>query len=236
MSAIAVIQARMSSSRFPGKVLADLDGLPMAVFMARRMGQCKLLDRVVIATSDEVSDDPLAQAAIDHGLNVFRGPLNDVLGRFAMVQAIEQADVIVRMTADCPLCDWNVIDNLIQLRNDRNADYASNIDPRTFPHGLDCEVFTAATLSRAQASARNDYDREHVTTWMRSNNAALIRTNLLYSKNRSALRLTVDHPADLDLVRAIIAGVGVQAGLDDIVAWADAHPEVTARNAAHRVI
>ena len=236
MTTIAIIQARMSSSRFPGKVLADLAGLPMVVFMARRVAQCAALDRVILATSDEASDDPLADTARAHGLNVFRGPLDDVLGRFAMVQAAEQADVIVRMTGDCPLADPGVIGDLIALRQGQDADYASNLDLRSYPHGLDCEVFTSDALARAQANARDAYDREHVTPWMRSAVANLRRANLQRGADDSTLRLTVDHPADLEVVRAVVAGTGPDASLDELLDWIRAHPDVMAVNAAHRSI
>ncbi len=224
----------MSSSRFPGKVLADLDGVPMVVFMARRVAQCAALDRVILATSDEVSDDPLAETATRHGLNVFRGPLEDVLGRFVMVQEAQQADVILRMTGDCPLADPNVIGDLVALRQEEGVPYASNVEPRSYPHGFDCEIFTAEALAQAQAQAHDAYDREHVTPWMRSDVAGLHRANLLRRPDASAMRLTVDHPADLEVIRAVVAGVGPEAGLDEIITWLEDHPEVSALNAAHR--
>lgn len=236
MKTIAIIQARMSSSRFPGKVLADLAGLPMVVFMARRVARCALLDEVILATSDQPSDDPLAETARAHGLRVFRGPLEDVLGRFAQVQAAHQADVIVRMTGDCPLADPTVIDDLVALRQRQGAEYASNVSPRSFPHGFDCEVFTARALRQARANARDAYDREHVTPWMRSDAAGLTQANLHRSPDVSQIRLTVDHPEDLDVVRAVVAGTGHNATLDDITGWIDAHPDVAARNAAHKII
>lgn len=235
MTTIAVIQARMSSSRFPGKVLADLDGVPMVVFMAHRVAQCAALDQVILATSDEESDTPLAEAAASHGVQVFRGPLEDVLTRFVQVQAQTQADVIVRMTGDCPLADPDVIADLVALRAAQGADYASNVSPRRYPHGLDCEVFTAQALARAQAHARDAYDREHVTPWMRSEDAGLAQANLGYPRDLSALRVTVDHREDLDVVRHIVAGTHKDARLEEVAAWLAAHPEVAALNAAFRI-
>ncbi len=236
MRTIAIIQARMSSSRFPGKVLADLDGVPMVVFMARRVARCASLDKVILATSDEDSDDPLATACRAHGLEVFRGPLDDVLGRFVMVQAAQQAKVILRLTGDCPLADPKVIGDLIALRQEANADYASNVEPRSYPHGLDCEVFTAEALARAQSGARDAFDREHVTPWMRSDEAGLKRANLSRASDASRVRLTVDHPADLDVVRAVVAGLGPDAGVEEILDWLAALPELAALNAAHNSI
>lgn len=226
----------MSSSRFPSKVLADLDGLPMVVFMARRVAACPALDAVILATSDEPSDDPLAEAARAHGLTVFRGPLEDVLGRFAMVQAEHRADVIVRMTGDCPLADPAVIAELVALRQRTDADYASNTAPRSFPHGLDCEVFTADALHRAQANARDAYDREHVTPWMRAGMATLSHANLTRPRDLSQMRLTVDHPADLDVIRAVVAALGRAAPVDAVADWIEAHPDIAALNAAHNML
>ena len=226
----------MSSSRFPGKVLADLDGLPMIVFMARRVARCTALDKVIVATSEEESDDPLAETCASFGLNVFRGPLDNVLKRFAMVQEQSRADVIVRMTGDCPVADPKVIGDLVALRDKENADYASNVEPRSYPHGFDCEIFTADALLRAFGSARDAYDREHVTPWMRSDEAGLRRTNLQRTPSVSSLRLTVDHPADLEVIRAVVAGVGPDAALEDIVKWSEKNPDVMALNAAHNTV
>ncbi|MEL7149184.1 MAG: glycosyltransferase family protein [Pseudomonadota bacterium] len=236
MTTLAIIQARMSSSRFPGKVLADLDGLPMIVFMARRVAKCPSIDGVIVATSDETSDDLLAKTCKANELTVFRGPLNNVLQRFAMVQAQYSAEVMVRMTGDCPLADPRVIDGLIALRAAETAHYASNVEPRSFPHGFDCEAFTAETLRRAVSNARDDYDREHVTPWMRSDEAGLRRANLLRTPSVSSLRLTVDHPADLEVIRAVVADVGPDAALEEVVKWCVENPEIMALNAAHRTV
>ena len=236
MKTIAIIQARMSSSRFPGKVIADLGGLPMVVFMAARVAQCSAVDEVILATSTQVSDDPLAEVAQAHGLRVFRGPLEDVLGRFAMVQAQTKADIIVRMTGDCPLADPKVVDDLIALRAAENADYANNLSPRSYPHGLDCEVFTAQALALANANARDEYDREHVTPWMRSSSTPLSTANLHQPHDLSELRITVDHPEDLDVVRAALEGTHKDASFIEIATWLNDHPEITAINAAHRQV
>lgn len=236
MKTIAVIQARMSSSRFPGKVIADLGGLPMVVFMAERVAKAKSVDAVILATSTEPSDDPLAEVVIAHGLDVFRGPLDDVLGRFAMVQAQTKAQIIVRMTGDCPLADPEVIDDLVALRADQNADYANNVSPRSFPHGLDCEIFTSQTLALANTNARDAYDREHVTPWMRTGSTSLRTANLRQSQDFSKLRITVDHREDLDVVRAVLAGTHKDASFSEIATFLKKHPEITAMNAVHQEI
>lgn len=234
MRTIAILQARMSSSRFPGKVIADLDNLPMVAFMTARVAQCDAIDGVILATSDLDSDTPLVDAARTHGIEVFRGALDDVLGRFVQAQACVKADVIIRITGDCPLVDPDVLGDLIALRAREEADYASNIEPRSYPQGLDCEIFTAETLTRAQANARDAYDREHVTPWMRSKAAHLKRANLQRVPDLSDMRLTVDYPEDLEVVRRVVAGTHRNARLEEIAAWLTRHPQIAHLNAQHR--
>ncbi len=210
----AFIQARMSSSRFPGKVLEPLAGLPSIVYLARRAEKALLIDGLAVATSTDPSDDPLAGALLAHGVPFFRGDLHDVLGRFGAAAAATNADEVVRLTGDCPLIDPGIVDSVIQLRRDTGADYASNVDPPTFPDGLDCEVFTRNALDLALASARLPSEREHVTLWMRSEAAALRRNNLSGLIDASALRLTVDYPDDLQVVRELVDSMPAAQSFD----------------------
>ncbi len=205
--AFAFIQARMSSSRFPGKVLADLGGLPMIVFMARRARRARTLDEVVVVTSTDSSDDAMVDTLATHGVPCFRGSLDDVLLRYSAAATAFDAGEIVRLTGDCPLIDPNVIDLVVAARREAGADYASNIDPPTFPDGVDVEAFTRATLERAVTEARQPPEREHVTLWMRSAAAALTRVNCRALADLSGLRLTVDYPDDLQAVRAVLAEI-----------------------------
>src|SRR5262245_21501901 len=197
MSCIAFIQARMSSSRFPGKVLEDLAGVPTIVFMVQRARRARLLDRVVVVTSTDASDQPLADVLARHGIDCFRGDLHDVLARFSAAAAHYGAAEVMRLTGDCPLIDPAVIDRVIRLRRDSGADYASNVDSPTFPDGLDVEFCTRAALDRCAREARAQPEREHVTLWMRGDAAGLKRANLRAIVDCSSLRLTVDYPDDL---------------------------------------
>lgn len=202
---VAFIQARMSSSRFPGKVLVDLGGQPMIEYMRSRVLLSPRIDKVVVVTSTDPSDDALAEAMEAAGADVWRGSLDDVLSRFITAADAFGGDVIVRLTGDCPLIDPTVIDAVIDLREVTGADYCSNVAPPTFPDGLDVECFTRAALDRAAAGAKSGPEREHVTLWMRSGNAGLKLANHECIVDASALRWTVDYPDDLEVIRRVVA-------------------------------
>lgn len=222
MKATAIIQARMSSSRMPGKVLAPLHDRPLLAFMIARLQACASLGHILVATSDDRSDDAIVDALADAPVTVVRGPLDDVLGRFLIADAQVGADIYVRLTADCPLIDPQLIDRLVAMVADDGADYSSNVDPPHYPDGLDCEAFTAAALRLAGREASLDSDREHVTPWMRRS-AAFRRAALTETFDFSALRWTVDYPGDMERVRALVAGVAgdpLRAGFRD---YLDAH-------------
>lgn len=201
---LALIQARMSSSRFHGKVLAPLGGVPAIVFMVERARRARLVDQVVVVTSTDPSDDPLVQALVQHGIALYRGDLHDVLARYAAAAAHFGATEIVRLTGDCPLVDPAIVDAVLAARAATGADYASNVDPPTFPDGFDVECFSAEALHRAAAHAQTPAEREHVTLWIRSAAAGLGRTNVGGLGDLSHIRLTVDYPDDLLAVRHVV--------------------------------
>lgn len=229
---IAFVQARMSSSRLPGKVLAPIDGRPAIVHLVDRARQARLLDDVVVVTSTDASDDPLADALRMAGVPAFRGDLNDVLSRYVAAARAHPCDEVVRLTGDCPLVDPSVVDAVVALRRSTGADYASNVDPPTFPDGLDCECFTTAVLERAHALASPGPAREHVTLWMRGEAAGLARANHRCIVDASHLRLTVDYPDDLEAVRRIVAltGPGASPGLFDVLRILDVHRDILLMN------
>ena len=202
---VGIIQARMSSSRLPGKVLADVAGAPMLARQVERLQRSRRMDALVLATSAGAEDDPVAALGERLGLAVVRGPLDDVLGRFALaLERFAQAQVVVRLTADCPLADWRVADQVIDKLRDAGADYCSNVAPeRTFPHGLDVEAMTADALRAAATEARDPYDREHVTPFLYRRPERFRIDGLTRSPSLAHLRWTVDYPADLDFVRHV---------------------------------
>lgn len=229
---VALIQARMSSSRFPGKVLEPLGGLPLIVYMARRAARARRVDEVIVVTSTDASDDPLAQALEQATVPVFRGQLADVLRRYAEAAQACDAEVIVRLTGDCPLIDPDVIDAVVATRARSGADYASNAAPPTFPDGLDVECFTRAALRLADRRATRVPEREHVTLWMRDPSSGLACANHRAIGDLSHLRLTVDYPDDLRAVRRIVDALPTQDHFDlyDMLRVLAAHPEILAMN------
>jgi spore coat polysaccharide biosynthesis protein SpsF len=204
---VAVIQARMGSTRLPGKVLADLGGRPMLRFMIDRL-RAAPVDALVVATSDLSQDDAVADVADAAGLPVVRGPEADVLGRFAAALAAHPADHVVRLTADCPLADPAIVEEAVRRHLVTEADYTSNTIVRTFPDGLDVEVVRAAALRAAIDEATRPDEREHVTPFIyrrpdRFRLAAVVTAPCLADE-----RWTVDTPADLERVRSVVHRLG----------------------------
>lgn len=202
---LAILQARMTSSRLPGKVMAPVLGEPMIGRQLERLGRSARIGRVVVATSVDPSDDVLADYVRGQGHLVFRGSLTDVLDRFGGAMAmVPEADTVVRLTADCPLADWTVIDATIDCFRAAGADYASNTPAvRTYPHGLDVEVMRRAALDAACAEAADAYEREHVTPFIYRRPGRFRLAYLSQPVSRAHLRWTVDLPEDLAFVREV---------------------------------
>ncbi len=229
---IGLIQARVSSSRLPGKVLADLGGMPMILFMVARVRRAKMLDRVVVVTSEEASDDPLAQVLVDAGVDCFRGALDDVLDRFACAASHYGAAIVIRLTGDCPLIDPRLIDAVVEGLIASGVDYASNVAPPTYPDGMDVEAFTMAALLQAHGAATLRSDREHVTPWLRRASNGTRCHAVGSPLDGSSIRLTVDYPDDMTLVRKVVALVDDPRDFDlfDIYRVIDANPHLLEHN------
>ena len=238
MSTLAIVQARTSSSRLPGKVLLPIGTKPMVLYQLDRLHRSTRIDRVVLATSDHSSDDFLAELVIAAGFTVFRGNLEDVLERFRACAVREQATTVVRLTGDCPLSDPALIDELVGAFVAGGWDYLANcVDEQqlSVPDGFDAEVFRAELLERAAREASLPSEREHVTPWFRSNGAGLRWGHFRHQPVRSYFRVTVDDPVDLDVVREIVAALEPQDpsfGVDAVVKHLEQHPELAARNLA----
>jgi spore coat polysaccharide biosynthesis protein SpsF len=206
---LAILQARMSSTRLPGKVLAPLAGAPMIVRQIERAARARRIDKLVVATSLNPGDDAIEKAVRREGIEVHRGPLDDVLARFiGALEAFGPADHVVRLTADCPLADPVVIDETIETHLESGADYTSNTPPhRTFPKGLDVEVMIAATLRRAAAEATTTEEREHVTWGIHTRPE---RWRLAFHSqpvDEGEVRWTVDRPDDYAFMAAVYDGL-----------------------------
>jgi len=232
MRTICIIQARLSSSRLPAKVLTDIGGKPMLDRVLDRVRRANTLDKVVVATSTDPSDDRLADHCRRAGIPHHRGPLQDVLGRFVTAARHERADVVVRVTADCPLIDPVLIDAVVALRARRGADYASNVMARRFPRGLDIEAFTAAALFRADREGREPHHREHVTPYIYEDPHRFALASLVGQEDQGRHRWTVDTPEDLSLARALYERLASpSAGWRDVLALIEREPALSAINA-----
>ncbi len=204
---IAIIQARMGSSRLPGKVLQDIAGQPMLARVVARTRRAGTLDGVAVATTSELGDDPVETLCRDLDVPVYRGSLFDVLDRFYQAALTFGAGTVVRLTADCPLIDPGEIDHTVREFRATGVDFAANRLPwgRTVPIGLDTEVCTFAALERAWKEAKEPYEREHVMPYLYDQEGRF-RVLLVNSEpDLGALRWTVDTPEDLELVRRIYA-------------------------------
>lgn len=236
MKTVAIIQARTTSTRLPAKVLADLEGAPMLERQILRLRRATTLSEITIATTTNDTDVPVVALASRLGLRVFRGSEPDVLDRFSGAAAAFDADVIVRVTADCPLIDGLVLDRVVMARREAAADYASNVLHRTYPRGLDVEVFTRAALERCHRVATSTAAREHVTWFIHRERPDLFRTvGVTAPTDDSDLRWTVDTPEDMAMVRSVYRGLHLttrDAPYEEILTWVRAHPEVSALNAA----
>jgi spore coat polysaccharide biosynthesis protein SpsF len=203
---VLIVQARMGSTRLPGKVLKPILGEPMLVRQLERLRRCRLVEHIVVATTNKTTDDAIAALVkLQPNVGLFRGSEEDVLERYAEAAYDAHADVVVRVTSDCPLIEPSVVDRCIEviLQQWDEIDYVSNCHHRTYPRGLDTEVVRAETLARAHAEATEFAEREHVTQfiWRRPNRFRMV--DVCDSEDHSDLRWTVDTPEDLDLVRRI---------------------------------
>jgi spore coat polysaccharide biosynthesis protein SpsF len=229
----AIIQARMSSTRLPGKVLLDLAGEPMLARVVERTGRSRRIDRVIVATTLEPEDEPIVEFCRSRGWNVFRGSRDDVLDRYYQAALLDGADPIVRITSDCPLIDPAIVDRVVEQLGPSNetaspADYASNINPRrTFPRGLDVEAFSFAALSTAWKEDREATGREHVTPFL-YRHPERFRIALLESDRPAAAihRWSVDTPEDYELLGRIYSHFqNTEFGWLDVLDCLNLHPD-----------
>jgi glutamate-1-semialdehyde 2,1-aminomutase len=225
---LAVIQARMSSTRLPGKVMKDILGKPMIVHMLERVKRSRYIDKIVLATSINPDNDVMEKMLVQSGNNVFRGNEHDVLDRYYQAALAYHPDVVVRLTGDCPLIDHAIIDNVIEHFISNKYDYVSNIDPPTFPDGLDTEVFSFKALEVAWRDTTLKYDREHVTTYIR-NSKIFSKANVSNKTDLSKERWTVDDPADFELVKNIfedLLPVSQDFTMEDVLNYKKQNPAI----------
>jgi len=201
----AIIQARMTSIRLPGKVLINIEGKPMLWHIINRLRFSKKLDDIILAIPDTKKNNVLEEFAGKNNIKYFRGSEEDVLSRYYKAAKKFKVDVIVRITADCPLIDPRIVDLVIQKHLNSSADYTSNILQRTFPRGLDAEIFNLNVLKKSYNEAKENYRREHVTPYIYENQNIFKLQNIKAEGKfkRPDLRLTVDTKEDLQLIKKI---------------------------------
>lgn len=229
MKIVAIIQAHMGSTRLPGKVLLDLAGEPMLVRDMNRLSRAQTLNEVVVATTVNPADDVIVSLCAERGWLYFRGSEEDVLDRYYRAAMDYEADVVVRITSDCPLIEPEVVDRVVRefLERQPEVDYASNTFPkRTFPRGLDTEVFRFDVLEQAWRQDNNPAWREHVTPYIRRNPELFRIHGIMNEVDYSHMRWTVDTAEDLAFVRRIYNHFGHdQFSWQDVLAVLKEHPE-----------
>ena len=219
---LAILQARTSSSRLPGKVLKPLLDKPMLARQIERLKRCRSLDRLIVATSTEQSDDAIVKVAQQEGLETYRGSLNDVLDRYYQAANAYDATWVVRLTADCPLTEPRLVDFMVQLTIDQKCDFATNGLIRSYPRGLDTEVMTISTLEVLWRETTDWQDREHVTPLVYAHPERFRIASLAIEMDLSALRWTVDYQADFDFVAQIYQALyptNPAFGMEDILRY-----------------
>jgi spore coat polysaccharide biosynthesis protein SpsF (cytidylyltransferase family) len=204
MTTVAIVQARMNSTRLPGKMMRDLSGKSVIHHVLSRVKQSQLIDNIVLATTTNKEDIVLlSEAAKCGGINLFTGDEKDVLARYYNAALLYKADVIVRITGDCPVIDPDVIDSVITLQYNSCVGYASNVRPPTYPDGLDVEVFSMNALALAYNNADSTKSREHVTPYM-WRNGIYAKCNLRNKEDLSEYRLTLDEEEDLIFLNELL--------------------------------
>jgi spore coat polysaccharide biosynthesis protein SpsF len=200
---LAIVQARMGSTRLPGKVLKDICGDAMLFHVVTRTKAASTVNEVVVASTTEPADDAISDFCRERGLPCFRGNEKDVLDRYYRCACEYSADAVVRITSDCPLIDAEIIDKTVRAFLDEQPDYASNCIIRTYPRGLDTEIMTFDALQRAWREARQFYQRAHVTPYLYEDRERFKVLSVTGEYDYGAHRWTVDTPEDLEFVRAV---------------------------------
>jgi spore coat polysaccharide biosynthesis protein SpsF len=229
MKTLAIVQARMGSTRLPGKVLAEIAGKPMLARVVERTRRAKTLDQVVVATSSAPVDDRIAELCARSSIACFRGSEGDVLERYYEAAKHFGGEAIVRITADCPLIDPVVIDRVSDAYWSGAYDYVTNTTPRTYPDGLDVEIFSFAALAQAHFHAREPVEREHVTPYLRAHPELFRAGNVRHTEDLGKLRWTVDYEEDMRFVKAVYERMSGVFVMTDVLELLERCPELGAR-------
>ncbi|BAY60656.1 acylneuraminate cytidylyltransferase [Calothrix brevissima NIES-22] len=238
MKIVAIIQARMGSTRLPGKVMKELCGQTVLAHVIFRVKACSLIDEVVVATTTSYADNPIVTEAEKCGVKWFRGSEEDVLSRYYLAAKQYSADVVVRVTSDCPLFDPEVLSQMLEYFQDETSegleiDYLSNCLNRSYPRGLDAEVFTFGVLEKAFQAAQKPYEREHVTPYIYEHPEIFALHNQTYDEDISNYRWTLDTEEDWKLIQAVYVDLYQEGEIfttDEVIALLKAKPELVNLN------
>lgn len=228
MKILAIIQARMGSTRLPGKMMLTVLGKPIIQWVVERVKSAKLIDGIILATSTNDDDDVLFKWALDHAVPCFRGSNNDVLDRYYQAARLTQADAIVRITGDCPLMDSQIIDRIVAKYQSNGYDYVTNSQPPTYPDGLDVEIFSFTALEKAWKEAGLASEREHVTAYIWKHPEFFKIANVKHVTDLSEQRWTLDMLEDFELIKYVIEDVETHHSgftLDNILRVIKSHPK-----------
>ena len=228
MKTVAIVQARLGSTRLPGKVLKDIAGQTMLQRVMERAGRIEGVDEAVVATTRSDRDDAILDACRHMGIRCVRGSEDDVLSRYRLAAEEASAEAVVRVTSDCPLLDPGVSGLVVRRFVEERPDYASNIEERTWPRGLDTEIFTWEALAKADREADQQYQREHVTPFIEEQPDAFQILSVIGEEDHSHHRWTVDTPEDLRFVRAVYDVLGAAGTFPwrDVLALVHENPEL----------
>ena len=226
-----IIQARMGSTRLPGKIMKKACGKPLLQLLLERVQKSKTADKIIVATTTKQTDDVIENFCKENKINFFRGSENDVLSRYKLTADHFDSDIVVRIVSDCPLIDPKVIDKTVNFFTENNYDFVSNCYPlpRTYPEGYSVEVFSKKTLDELYFHAKKPSDREHVTfsLWMQPEKYSVYRVD--YEKNVSHYRFNLDYEEDYLLIKTIFESLypnNPNFSMEDIINWLDLHPEI----------
>ncbi len=226
MKIVAIVQARMGSTRLPNKVMKPILGTPMIGILLERLSRASNIEQIILATTDDIRCDPLVEYVTELGYEIYRGSEQDVLDRFYQASKLVNADIIVRITGDCPLIDSDLVDAVITTFKESNVDYVSNISPPTYPDGLDTEVFSFKALDAAWKQANEHQQREHVTPFIRESKQ-FTHQNYTNDTDESGLRWTVDDSADFEVIQKVFAHFQPRKNFSwtEVLALSNEHPE-----------
>lgn len=203
MKTVAIVQARMGSTRLPGKVLKEVLSRPLLSYQIERMKQIKLLDEIIIATTPN-QNEPIIELCQKEGVKFFVGSEENVLQRYYKAAKQSDADIVVRITSDCPIIDPDIVNEIIFMYKKGTYDYVSNTIERTFPRGMDAEVFSFSALERAYNEAQLEYEKEHVTPYLYLDPNKFKNGKFIQKKDMNEIRLTVDTPEDFQVIKNIL--------------------------------